>query len=82
MFWFADLLRNFSLFVIVVLGFMFYAIGRELFSGQSPNGIYSRAFKLCKNNEQAGFTVVLDLILASQLVIKDVIAFLNMSENR
>jgi len=31
---------------------MFYAIGRELFSGQSPSGIYSRAVKLCQKNEQ------------------------------
>jgi len=31
---------------------MFYAIGRELFSGQSPSGVYSRAFKLCKKHEK------------------------------
>jgi len=31
---------------------MFYAIGRELFSGQSPSGVYSRAVKLCTNNEK------------------------------
>jgi import inner membrane translocase subunit TIM21 len=37
---------------IAVTGIMFYAIGRELFSGQSPSGIYSRAYKLCKKNEQ------------------------------
>jgi len=38
--------------VIVLAGVMFYAIGRELFSGQSPSGIYSRAFKLCKKDEK------------------------------
>jgi len=35
-----------------LLGIMFYAIGRELFSGQSPSGVYSRAFKLCRKHEQ------------------------------
>lgn len=37
---------------IAVTGIMFYAIGRELFSGQSPSGVYGRAFKLCRKNEQ------------------------------
>jgi import inner membrane translocase subunit TIM21 len=37
---------------IAVTGFMFYAIGRELFSGQSPSGIYSRAFKTCKKTDK------------------------------
>lgn len=37
---------------IAVTGIMFYAIGRELFSGQSPSGVYSKAFKLCKKHEK------------------------------
>jgi import inner membrane translocase subunit TIM21 len=37
---------------VAVTGLMFFAIGRELFSGQSPSGIYSRAVKLCNNSEQ------------------------------
>ena len=30
---------------------MFYAIGRELFSGQSPAGVHTSAYKLCAKNE-------------------------------
>jgi import inner membrane translocase subunit TIM21 len=37
---------------VAITGLMFYAIGRELFSGQSPSGVYSRAVKLCTNNEK------------------------------
>jgi len=37
---------------------MFYAIGRELFSGQSPSGVYSRAFKLCRKHEKVHSDVV------------------------
>lgn len=38
---------------VIVLGvgvtcLMFYAVGRELFSSQSPSGVYSKAFKLCR----------------------------------
>lgn len=29
---------------------MFYAIFRELFSGQSPNSVYSDALKICRND--------------------------------
>ncbi|ESN90478.1 hypothetical protein HELRODRAFT_189871 [Helobdella robusta] len=35
-----------------ITGFMFYAVGRELFSSQSPNGIYTKAYKMCKQNQQ------------------------------
>ena len=31
---------------------MGYYIGSELFSGQSPNGVYTKALKVCKNNIQ------------------------------
>lgn len=34
------------------LGIMVYYIGSELFSGGSANGVYTKAFKLCKNNTQ------------------------------
>jgi len=37
---------------------MFYAIGRELFSGQSPSGVYSRAFKLCRKHEKVCGSVI------------------------
>lgn len=30
---------------------MFYAIGRELLSGNSESGLYGRAFKIVKNND-------------------------------
>jgi hypothetical protein len=30
---------------------MFYAIGRELFSGSSESGLYNRAYKIVKNND-------------------------------
>jgi len=36
---------------IAVTGALFFAIGRELLSGQSPSGVYSRAFKLVKNHD-------------------------------
>ncbi|KAG8199874.1 hypothetical protein JTE90_015865 [Oedothorax gibbosus] len=35
---------------IGVTGVMFYAIFRELFSGQSPNSVYSDALKICRND--------------------------------
>lgn len=31
---------------------MFYAILSELFSGQSPNSIYTETLKLCRNDEK------------------------------
>merc|ERR1712038_135859 len=31
---------------------MFYAIGRELLSSQSPNGIYNDALKICKDHTE------------------------------
>jgi len=37
---------------IAVTGIMFYTIFRELFSKQSPNGIYTDALKLCKENNK------------------------------
>ncbi|XP_072168678.1 mitochondrial import inner membrane translocase subunit Tim21-like [Diadema setosum] len=37
---------------IGVTGLMFYTVGKELFSSNSPNGIYTNALKLCKNNVQ------------------------------
>jgi len=33
---------------------MFFAIGKELLSGQSPSGVYSNAFKICQKNEEVG----------------------------
>ncbi|KAF5400380.1 Mitochondrial inner membrane translocase complex subunit Tim21, partial [Paragonimus heterotremus] len=35
---------------IVLTGFIFYVILRELFSKRSPNGVYNEAFKLCRND--------------------------------
>lgn len=35
-----------------VLGMMAYYIGSELFSSGSANGVYTKAFKLCKSNTQ------------------------------
>ena len=35
-----------------VPGVMFYMIGRELFSSQSPSGLYGKALKLCEKNDQ------------------------------
>lgn len=35
---------------IGVTALMFYTVGKELFSSSSPNGIYTNALKLCKNN--------------------------------
>jgi hypothetical protein len=29
---------------------MFYTVGKELFSKQSPGGVYNQALKLCKKN--------------------------------
>jgi len=37
---------------VAITGLMFFAIGRELFSGQSPSGVYSKAVKLCNNSEK------------------------------
>ena len=31
---------------------MFFWIGRELFSGQSPSGVYGKALKECLNNTE------------------------------
>lgn len=31
---------------------MFYAILNELFSGQSPNSVYTEALKLCQNDQK------------------------------
>ena len=33
---------------------MFFWIGRELFSGQSPSGVYGKALKECLNNTEVG----------------------------
>lgn len=33
-----------------ITGIMFYAIIRELFSGDSPNSVYTEALKLCRND--------------------------------
>jgi len=62
-----------------LLGIMFYAIGRELFSSQSPSGVYSRAFKLCKKHEKVCYrflchnplavTVVSDYCFGSTLFL-------------
>merc|ERR1712168_827824 len=35
-----------------VTGIMFYAIGRELFSTDSPNGVYKMAFKRCRQEDR------------------------------
>lgn len=43
---------GFILAGIGTLGVMAYFIGSELFSGSSANGVYTKAFKLCKNNTQ------------------------------
>ncbi|XP_078688054.1 mitochondrial import inner membrane translocase subunit Tim21-like [Branchiostoma floridae x Branchiostoma belcheri] len=40
------------IFGVGVMGLLFYAIGRELFSGGSINGIYTDAMKRCKENEE------------------------------
>ncbi|KFM76028.1 Mitochondrial import inner membrane translocase subunit Tim21, partial [Stegodyphus mimosarum] len=42
---------------IGVTGIMFYAILRELFSGQSPNSIYTEALKICRNDIQVADTL-------------------------
>lgn len=31
---------------------MFYAILSELFSGQSPNSVYTEALKMCRNDQK------------------------------
>lgn len=36
----------------LVSGAMFYAVGSELFSGNSVNGVYSKALKRCKNDSE------------------------------
>ena len=33
-----------------LVGLMFYAIGRELLSSQSPSGVYGKALKLCRKS--------------------------------
>ncbi|XP_078606784.1 mitochondrial import inner membrane translocase subunit Tim21-like [Branchiostoma floridae x Branchiostoma japonicum] len=40
------------IFGVGVMGVLFYAIGRELFSGGSINGIYTDAMNRCKDNEE------------------------------
>ncbi|XP_041376415.1 mitochondrial import inner membrane translocase subunit Tim21-like [Gigantopelta aegis] len=35
-----------------VTAVMFFAIGRELFSSQSPSGLYGKALKMCEKNDQ------------------------------
>lgn len=35
-----------------ISGVMFYAIVSELFSGQSPNSVYTEALKLCRNDQK------------------------------
>ncbi|XP_064651396.1 mitochondrial import inner membrane translocase subunit Tim21-like [Lineus longissimus] len=35
-----------------ITAIMFYVIGRELFSTQSPSGVFGEALKLCKKNDQ------------------------------
>lgn len=35
---------------IGVIGVVFYTVGKELFSSQSPAGVYSKALKKCQNN--------------------------------
>lgn len=35
-----------------VTGLMFYFIGRELLSSESPNGVYASAVKKCQNNDE------------------------------
>lgn len=35
-----------------VMGIMFYTVGKELFSKQSPGGVYNQALKLCKKNDE------------------------------
>jgi import inner membrane translocase subunit TIM21 len=37
---------------VLISGLIFYTIGKELFSGQSPSGVYDRAFKICKKNPE------------------------------
>jgi len=58
-FWRKDATFSLTVFTVVMsLGIMFYAIGRELFSGQSPSGVYSKAFKLCKKHEKVCSDIV------------------------
>ncbi|XP_069114145.1 mitochondrial import inner membrane translocase subunit Tim21-like isoform X1 [Argopecten irradians] len=40
------------IFGIGVTGSLLYIIGKEVFSSQSPRGIYSNAFELCKQNTE------------------------------
>lgn len=46
-----------SLAALGMLGALFYYIGKELFSSESPNGVYSKALKRCANDSEV--TVVL-----------------------
>jgi len=48
---------------------MFYAIGRELFSGQSPSGVYSRAFKLCKKHQKVCNKLAVSYCMLLNIVI-------------
>lgn len=36
----------------ILTGLIFYTIGKELFSSQSPSGVYDRSLKLCKANSE------------------------------
>ena len=36
----------------IIAGMLFYLIGRELFSGQSPSGLYGKALKLCRKHPE------------------------------
>lgn len=37
---------------------MFYAIGKELLSKDSPSGVYGEALKLCKRNPEVANHIV------------------------
>lgn len=41
-----------SLAAIGMLGAIIYIVGRELFSGESPNGVYSKALKRCSKDSE------------------------------
>lgn len=49
--------KDFTYIVIILaaigcLGGMLYVVGNELFSGNSPNGVYTKAFKICSKNDE------------------------------
>jgi TIM21 len=41
-----------------IVGVMFYAIGRELLSNESPSGVYANAFKICQKNSEVLYTIL------------------------